>query len=1705
MAENEAVFRFKGDSTSLVAEINKVKGEFDKLEASLKKAGLSSDVLSQAKADQFGFDQNLKKIALIQERVAKLQSMLNKGEFNKRIGPGFKEIPGTDVKGVDGRRTANVENLQAAINNHLEAGNRLIADGNQLNQTNLGFLQQTNNAYKERLGYAESYQSLLNARSFLDTKVDTNFEAGIGAQALGQRFAELQKMERQVIEAIAKMEADAMQQLPEGLRKKVMADMSKNSRDMEHAQKRYNAALEEEFKIRSRLASDRGLPDDPKRLLANADRLRDARIEMEKLKEARQKPLSQIDAAQDISGLKGPLEEAYQATRAISEEMVQLLSNSQQLVLPIKALQAQLDLVRKQMNDENTSAEQRVKLAEQAKQLIMEIRNEQQRLASPQSKGFGLPQKAEVDGLARLFAGAFDGIGRRFVATLQFALSGALLFGVQKFVRDFVKSAFEVERTFADISTAFEFDIDAERGTLEFERRITGIRRQTLALSEDLNVLPQQVNAAAYVMVARFSNATNAVRALRAQLLATKVSGIEQAEVLRSLTAVAESFAGQTERINYSLSQQERILQRENTAVEIYAKALDYATTIQQRFGIEVEDTLDGMARASETFAAMGFSMEQTAALVAAVSRQLGQTGAQSSEKLVRSLGQLTNPEIRNALLDIADLSESLFLTSSDFSSGSRAWSAISEQFQQFQNYDPTRAAQFIQVLGQRRETEVIAAALGTLDLQADIMDSLADSAGSAEDRFRILERTADETMKSIAAGVDELAQNFGELNLLKPISIALGLIDELIGRMNKVLTVAEDIKDGLNFSDRLPVGSIAQNAGVAAGTVAVGSVLITSITAAMREIRGRSTAEFGALGEMVGVFTRSVRAGLAWFLVPLRASEGSLWAFVRALRASAGQALANSFGGRGVGGALGSVGSGLLKFATNPLVLVAVAAAAIGKAVTETRVLAQTMEDLEVAMQGASRAAGNRVREEGLEGDAARLALLEEQARAVRAQAEVTASGITPTFMSRLNASPITSLLAPPGGVKETSLKEIWGNYFELVTESGRRGGWGAALGTAIGGLNPWSETAGQLVEGSGEYLAKELLQLSEDSARLMLEEVRKAPLPPIPPERRRGGGGRRGERRAEIEEFEQALAAAETQQDFDKLLITLGAWADKQADGMNSYMAGVEASVTNLQRILSTTSRLLDEGFDSPQERRALEASLDLSINNAAAWVANAEQRLASGEVLEAEFEADMERYRQALSDAVRQRFELVTDELQKRLANLDLSGTSVDQAARRLDIATALLKKAQSGARTNQTIIESAEREVFVAERDLARARADAITSRLRRSIGFAREIDTQIARYRKLSDALRRQLIDELRARGGSDFTSQLVSDIQDAERAARDLERDKAARLPVARIRLGGAILDPIRQAQAQLAGAAEILKQYSRGSLEYLEAQVAFAEAQAALAQAQLDKLVAFAEAAVGVRDSLGRLRVEMAVAIRTLELIAQLYGQSSAEYARGQARIDAARAGLVDANLQLEDIERRLGTDLSNSFEQAQLTLIEIARRLQLDDLGLLERAQTELELAQAELDALGAFFDDRLFQLEFESVSGNLDTAAYVAALRRLLEEVDTSTTQGKEIFIQITQMIEGMVDDVGEMRFNIPDNIRLPTLFEVRRAVEADQLGVNYQDNRNQTISINVAGLSDMDELLRIVVSAMGDKLTSSATRQAAGGNRMFLGSI
>jgi hypothetical protein len=1288
-------------------------------------------------------------------------------------------------------------------------------------------------------------------------------------------------------------------------------------------------------------------------------------------------------------------------------------------------------------------------------------------------------------GINRLFENVFQDMGRRFTATLQFAISGAAIFGAQKLVREFFEAAIDVERAFADIESALEFDIEAPRNTTEFKLEVESVRREILLLADTYNVLPVEANKAAFVMISRFKDTGNAMIALRAQLLATKVSTIDQSETLRALTAVAEGFSAAVFDGTGILDLNERLLRREAIAASLYGRALDLAVQIQQKFGVEVEDTLEGGARATEVFRQMGFTMEETFAIVAATSRELGQTGQQVAERLNRSLGQLTDPKIRDALLDLAGASSAFNIEIRDFDTGARAWERIVDQFERLENVDPKSAQKVLQIIGQRRELEAVAAALGTSDLQASIVAGASAAAGAADQRFAFLSRTISELIASISVGFQSLAQNFERLGGISSFKILLTTVETLIKAMNSMLEILLLAKDALDSFSGVPFGSVISK--FALLTLAVGGALRVAL--ALRKTFTKLTTQKGFLS---GFFRLGGGDTPEAFLLAQTARQNAL---------SAGR-----FPGRGAVAAGKSLGgSAASAVSAHPVIAMAAAAAVAAlslKALHDAgKALEKSFKEGSDSIKQASIEARRRIADEDLTGREADLVRQELRVEAIKGLAATTTVG-QPGLLEMLGAAGLAGV-AGSVGIIPTAISGVAGgpDPFAPLREVAARS------------HNP------QNIPGTQQYWARLLEESTEQFLRTQSEEIRDAisdiPEPTEPLDSSailaiaaaaNVGFGRRGgkgvlelAREALNEKLNEALAEladdagkSQSERDIDTAnVITVFAEIQQVINEVvNAYEDFITESGQSINQLNNALAGLDNDIFLGRETAQsAATEALRISKNLRTA----SEDFEATGDTEEAaRAREDSEK---AYIDGLRRQEKNAQDAVSRRTFFADQE-TQLSES-----IISLRQDRADAEDRGEDTLhLDDQIREEVKQLRDVRRSNSTAVKQH---RIAMARSFAEKDAATRDYIKELRRQAIAEREVLGNNQLANELERTAELAEKQRIDDAREEAIAAREAQIRLNAPALSGSARLIAQISAVKSRIAnaQKDNDSTRIATLTVELRELLAQQAQNELQKLTALTLSKVSVRDSLGQILVQLSSLEREAELTAIIFGDTSKEFLNASRAVLETKATIQNMALDLESINRQLAGDfdVTSSLDAANEDYIRVMRALQIPDLGPIEEAGLLLEKKNAIAAQIAAQFDEGLFNLKFQFERGDLGLNGYIASLKTMLAEVDISTDAGKKLWIQINGLIDGLVDDISGAAFNIPGQIRLPTLFEVRRAVQAESLGVNYLDNRDQTINVFISDDVQAD----VVFDAIAGAFEVEDLRNAPGGAGITLG--
>lgn len=1687
MATQDAVVNFKANITPFLSETQKVIQQLELIQSVFGDTGRGALF-----AEQFGsMKQFIASITQANQKVAELAVKLKT----------LEQIKGGGVKG---QRLAPLSPTEQAITGFGErttrpqvekAINATIKEGNVLFAQRRAILDSIEVVASREQRIQEQLLGISSARQFQEQKILELIGGQTAGRIVNARNDALQKQLEALQAAKSEIEAQVTTALGRGGGGRI-------DRDRADASQRLRLAEEEILRTHQRARSLNNQASDER--IRGTEQARKLEQEIVALGERQGRARNDANRARrDLTAAEARLAQGGQVTGA-SEALARI--NAQ-----IAAVKAEQALTRGQgvgraapeMEKLRQEALRLLKLDQEdlvVKEQIFQLLQKTAALEA-QAPGRGIvapPTPAELQ--AQRVAGlrplehtlftAFDDVGRRFRTALQFAISGAVIFGAQLLVREFFQAAIEVERTFADIESALEFDLADQgfvRGTAAFDAEVEKLRRQVLQLANDFNVLPSIANEAAFKMVARFKDSENAIKAIRAQFLATKISTIDQSEALRALTATAEGFAAAVLESNDSLTFQERLLQRETVAAEGYAKALDEAVLIQQRFGIEVEDVLEGTARAAETFRQLGFTRQQTEATVSAVGFELGQTGVNVAERLNRAFGGITSPEVKNRLLDLAAANENFTLTFEDFDSGAKAIQAIDRQIQHLQQVDPKAALAIRDILGQRRETEVVAAFFGTADLRASIEASLDEAAGAAERRFGFLSVTISELIASIIAQFQSLAQNFERLELLAPLKVFLGGINLALSGLNLIL---QGLNNVVGFLDKigdvfgLRLGTTLKNLIVFASTLLL--ILRTAVaTAAVVSVARAGAAAVVAKGAASGAAGGFLAAIAPMFLGLSKAGRdagGGLKGFgARVALAGRGMGTMTVKMSEFVGMFLARWIPGLKRF------VVGIEGAAAGLGAVAIGLAAAALI-INAFIQG------------GKVGIAARADSLTASTRAETATREQ--ERITPfetpelraEFAARQKIDILTQMAAEKTrGFWETSLAGLFPLFDKTTRES--QGFVKSLAITLSGGL--LKVGSADLIPGSKEWWDALIDKSTDDWRKAQMEAftesfARLRALPDLTPEEQKGfvDISRKvqvASRRLTSAETPEEIAAATVE--FDAVMVAAQIFFDDIKHGVND--ASREFADVRLR--LEQLSRDLEQGRVRPSDEiptlrkirsDALEQAGRLTGSQLPEDIAEVDALMAVADEAQNQIIAA----RLASLERQRNRISLIQDPATKLAAEAEMVNREI----------AVIVQEGRLGLPEWLELIDERNR----IQDEAAKLEIQTAIDVAQRAVDTADTLQERIAATRILNDAIA-AYAEAVGA--GTESAAKAQAEIDANNEANFKKVQENAQKVAGATVRLGGPIQNRIRAINAQIAALRVKIAQgdfFDPG--DAMEAQVQLAELIAQRSEAAADVVAASIRSQAGVNNSIRGLQAELAITARQMRLTAQLYGRNSAEFINLKVTQEQLRNSLVQAQLELEDLTRRLGTDITSDFAQAQLDLVEVIRRMtQTKGMGDLEKARLQLEKRQAEAKAQKAFFDDRLFNLRFAFETNDIGLSAYIGSLRKLLAGVDTSTQAGKEIFLEISSLIDGLTDDVENLQFNIPQEIRLPTIFEIRRAMAADQLGVNYMDNRVQTVTVEVSSALELQSVLSTLDQHFGSTTDIQFRRSAVGGSTITPG--
>jgi TP901 family phage tail tape measure protein len=222
------------------------------------------------------------------------------------------------------------------------------------------------------------------------------------------------------------------------------------------------------------------------------------------------------------------------------------------------------------------------------------------------------------------------------------------------------------------------------------------------------------------------------------------------------------------------------------------------------------------------------------------------------------------------------------------------------------------------------------------------------------------------------------------------------------------------------------------------------------------------------------------------------------------------------------------------------------------------------------------------------------------------------------------------------------------------------------------------------------------------------------------------------------------------------------------------------------------------------------------------------------------------------------------------------------------------------------------------------------------------------------------------------------------------------------------------------------------------------------------------------------------------------------------AERKREEAAREAERAAEEAARAAEEARQKRRETIASifnlrksrtdDPVRQARLEEQE-ARRLAREPGDANERRDDRARINEARRAREEAERNEQLETLNFRHDIGRLTDEAWIAAQKKILAGMKKGTHAYREMFRQIKRAEHDLKEQAGEGDFNVNvGNIKLPTLYEIRRAVQGGAAHSTQVSTVNTRAEIHVHGVQDPDAVAQTVVTRL-DRTNRTAGRAAA----------
>lgn len=299
--------------------------------------------------------------------------------------------------------------------------------------------------------------------------------------------------------------------------------------------------------------------------------------------------------------------------------------------------------------------------------------------------------------------------------------------------------------------------------------------------------------------------------------------------------------------------------------------------------------------------------------------------------------------------------------------------------------------------------------------------------------------------------------------------------------------------------------------------------------------------------------------------------------------------------------------------------------------------------------------------------------------------------------------------------------------------------------------------------------------------------------------------------------------------------------------------------------------------------------------------------------------------------------------------------------------------------------------------------------------------------------------------------------------------------------------------DPVAEAQASIAAAKQAIASATKPSeraaaiAQLIDGQNQLDDAQNAIIDARISSVATLLERG---GDPVGAARQRVQLALRK---VAEAKGEAAQIAA--QDELLAAQQGVNDAIAKVFDAQAQLVSAIAaaagdtvavakEALAVAQKHLADLAAAGRTDPKSDPEVAAALAAVATTEAGVRDAELNKRTQDIDIALQLEKITTAQAIAQFEALLQIPKLTTDETNAILIKIKSLKDSLSQDFAN---NIPSEIKLPTLYEVRRLNQVGTPGgpQSYQDNRQIQINLQAYNQGDLTAAVDTIVGVLDSR--------------------